>query len=173
MTECESHPDIWQNPSRGKTDIDKARIAVENDRHERLYRAVREVLSKSFGVDGLPDEPKAFVEMTNKDDERRMFVSIYGLLLADNWTDPSLGRTQPIEGEEVIKYKRKRDLYEPGAPGTVEVPIVIAGKFADAVVDAVQEYTRNIALFTKVYNLMRDNTEPAPRGSRGGSARSA
>jgi hypothetical protein len=153
MNNCESFPDIWTDPNKGKKTEDERRaIQEENDRRERLYRALRYVLMQSFRLErDFPAEPKDFGTSESISQANRiLFASIYGLLLADNWTDPSLGRTERMEGEEVIHYSRKNEAGETEA----RAPIVIANKFADAVVEAVQEYNRNHDLFVEVFNLM-------------------
>jgi hypothetical protein len=151
MSECNMYPDIWSDPDKAESDDEKKKIAQENAQHERLYRATREVMISSFGLDsGFPEEPKSFSEAAEA--ERINFLAVYGILLADNWVDPSLGRIERLEGEKVVKYKVK--LPDGKVEKVADRSVVIAAKFADAVVAAVQEYTRNTLMYKKVFEMM-------------------
>lgn len=151
MNKCDMYPDVWSDPEQAESEDEKKKILRDNEVHERIYRATREVMVDGFGLDdSFPKEPKNFTQVTEKD--RLKFLCVYGLLLADNWTDPALGRLERIDGEKVIKYKAT--IFDGKVAKVTERPLIIATKFADAVVAGVQEYTRNAELFDKIYKLM-------------------
>ncbi|MBX3160374.1 MAG: hypothetical protein KF773_30700 [Deltaproteobacteria bacterium] len=141
---CLQFHDIWEKPS-GQTGEAKDKLDERNAVSAKLYRAVRFVLRANFHLsDTVPEEPDAFATAHLGDADRAQFVGILGLIRADNWTDPTNGKTRPSTD----------DLYFRGH--TEKQSFVIDRRFVDAVVEAVKEYTANSALFHNVYKLMRD-----------------
>jgi hypothetical protein len=144
---CAKFPDIFEDiPDHARRD-ERERIEAANKQHERLYRAVRYILIHNFGLkDGVPVNPRDFAGSPNlTQNERARFAGVYGQILADNWTDPSLGRQFKVDG----------DLEVPGPDGKDDV-ILVSRRFVDATVSAVQEYAANTELFHKVFGFMRE-----------------
>jgi len=157
--ECEEFPDIHRKiPSTATPDL-RRQMEAENEAAGRVYRAVRYILIHDFEFRrGMPEKPEAFPGSELTDHEKAKFVSIYGLLRADNWNDPSLAKDAPTGDDFVIHDDHHR-------------PLVVARKFADAVVGAVQEYTARANLFYKVFNFLKESGSPAPPPASSAAAR--
>jgi hypothetical protein len=158
--DCEEFPDIYKRAPDNATKAQREQIKRQNELHERMYWAVRYVLQKDFGFQiDLPEHPRDFPG--NLDDrERAQFAAIYGILLADNYQDPSLGKSKPVGDDIIIKAPE----------GAQQSTILIARRFADAVVAAVQEYTARAQLFNKVFGFLKDAGRDAfmhPQGAAG------
>jgi hypothetical protein len=86
--------DIEADGAYGKRLLEE--IEKKNAERKRLYVATRYLLRKNFLFD--PDnstttDPKAFADGGGfEDDERTLFLSVYGHLVANNFMDPSFGR---------------------------------------------------------------------------------
>lgn len=141
--DCEDYPDIFEEPKANATAEERARFKEKNDSRERIYLAVRDVLRKDFGISGIPEEPQNFKGSTMKDEDRAQFTAILGLILADNWDDPTNGKTEPGADDRMHRGDAKNERF------------VIDRRFIEAVVDAVKEYTASSELFNKVFKLMR------------------
>lgn len=141
---CERYPDIYKEIPPGTPKDEAARIKLENDKNERLYRAVSAILKRDFDFgDTIPREPKDFPgKLTDK--EKAQFASILGIIHADNWEDPSNGKDLPSADDILLRGDAKNETF------------VIDRRFIDAVVDAVKEYTSTSQLFANVFLLMRE-----------------
>ena len=142
--ECEEFPDIFKPIPSGMPRDEAAKIKAENDRNERLYLAVRQVLKRDFDFrDRIPEEPQNFPgQLSSKD--KAQFTGILGIIHADNWEDPSNGKESPGADDIVVRGDAKNENF------------VIDRRFIDAVVEAVKEYTASSELFNNVYALMRE-----------------
>jgi len=145
-----SFPDVYRTPPDDATDAERKTIQAENDLHQKLYTAVAYILVNDFRFNkDIPPQASGFPGSL-ADLEQSFFLGVYGLLLADNWTQPSLGRTNP--GQD--------DIQLPGGD-------VVTKRFVDATVGAVQEYTSNALLFTNVFGFLTSSggaaysTQPA------------
>ena len=152
--ECEVFPDIFKPIPSGTPKDVSDKLKKENDRAERLYLAVRLVLQRDFDFgERVPEEPKDFPgKLQTK--EKAQFVGILGIILADNWEDPTNGKDLPGPDDIVVRGDSKNENF------------VVDRRFIDAVVDAVKEYTASSDLYNNVYDLMRDEAsrglEPRP-----------
>ncbi|MEO8551202.1 MAG: hypothetical protein ABI678_14565 [Kofleriaceae bacterium] len=137
--ECKHFNDIYEKPPKLNGDNPSSKkdhdaVVDRNNRNARIYRAVAVVLEKNFKTI-LPDKPEDFPGKL-EDQDLAKASAILGLILADNWQDPSNGKT----------LANADDL--PGKDG------VIDRRFIDAVVDAVKEYTTASDLYNNVFKLM-------------------
>lgn len=137
--ECERYPDIYQTPKGSKDEI--AKINAENLKNERIYMAVKHVLESDFDFKSLPQDPQTFPG-TLKGKDKSQVVAIIGLIHADNWEDPTNGKSSPNTDDVLIKGAGKDEHF------------VIDRRFIDAVVDAVKEYTGSSELYNNVFDLM-------------------
>ncbi len=144
---CVEYPDIFRSTPPNATDAERKAIKQENEAHELVYKAVRYVLIKDFELTtAVPFEPKDFPgDLT--DAQQARFAAIYGMLLADNYDSPSMGRTVPMADDLVIP----RDEQKPPRQ-----TILVANRFADAVVSAVKEFTPGAALHEKIFVFLRE-----------------
>lgn len=152
--QCVEYPDIFRRTPDNATAAQREAIARENEVHEILYKAVAHILKTDFGMSSVPFAPSDFPGRLSADEQTR-FVAIYGLLLADNYDNPSMGRTVPMADDLVIA----KDTEQPP-----KATILVTRRFADAVVSAVKEFTAVSELHTKVFGLLR---EEATRRSAG------
>jgi len=142
--ECPRFPDIYES-LQGVPEAKKEEVRQRNQQRERVYRAVRHILKENFGFDdGVPPEPSHFPGSRMTDAQIARFTAVYGQIVADNWTDPSLGR--PFPGTDDIEVDG----------GGNSPRIVVARRFIDAVVEAVQDYTAHADLFKKVFGFLRE-----------------
>ena len=140
---CKDFYDIYDSsgdkkeghPEPKLTDEERAALKDKNDRNEKLYRAVAEILKEDFKI-VLPPDPKQFPGSL-KGEALAQAVAILGIIQADNWQDPANGKTSPNSEDRPIG---KHD--------------VIDRRFIDAVVDAVKEYTSSSHLYNRVFELM-------------------
>ena len=154
-TVCEEYPDIFRKPPPGASTSEVTRIHAQNEEQNRLYQAIRYLLENDFGIRGLPALSRDFPGSLY-DDEKARFLAVYGLLCADKYTDPSLGKDKQASDDQVFEADdllgRRR-------------PVIIARRFADAVVRSVQEYTARAELFKKVFTYLkqegRSSTPPS------------
>lgn len=141
---CDPFPDLYRSVPADATDAERKAIQDEDDLHQKLYTAVAYILVNDFRFnEAIPPQASGFPG-TLGDAEQAFFLGVYGLLLADNWKQPSLGRTSP--GQD--------DLQLPGGD-------VVTRRFVDATVGAVQEYTSNAALFTSVFGFLKGSGAPS------------
>jgi hypothetical protein len=142
--ECEEYPDIFRPIPSGTPKDEAAKLKADNDRNERLYLAVRQVLKRDFDFkDRIPEEPQNFPgQLSTKD--KAQFTAILGIIHADNWEDPSNGKTAAGPDDIIVRGDAKNENF------------IIDARFVEAVVDAVKEYTASSDLFNNVYALMRD-----------------
>jgi hypothetical protein len=141
--ECEEYPDIHKKYPSGATPEEKKVIDHENQQSARLYRALRYILVHDFGfTNALPVKAADFPgEITPH--ERAEYLAIHGIMLADNFNDPTLGKDKATGGDINVQADDGQ-------------PLHIANRFADAAVAAVQEYTSRAELFDKIYGFLRD-----------------
>jgi hypothetical protein len=167
----EYYPDIYTNippnedPERGAT-------AQMNRNRRILYLAVRRVLRDNFGFD--PDgsttvRPEDFPSGFGKrgtsagakvwdtlfKQEKVFFASVYGLLLARNYTDPSLGKLAiGLPGPEDILFQEGDDT------------VLIVDRFIEATTDAVKLFNANRSLFFRVFEVLaREGAETLEDGT--------
>src|SRR6266545_2783391 len=87
-TKCDPFPDLYRTPS-GTPDEKKA-IEDGNALHQKLYSAVAHILVNDFRFNPkIPHLASGFPGTLSPDDEQPFFLGVYGLLLADNWQQPS------------------------------------------------------------------------------------
>jgi hypothetical protein len=139
QVECKHFNDIYEKPPKPvpgnpSSERDHQGLIDRNLRNAKIYRAVAVVLEKNFKT-VLPAEPEHFPGDL-KDNDLAKASAILGLIHADNWQDPSNGKT----------LANADDL--PGKDG------VIDRRFIEAVVDAVKEYTSASDLYNNVFKLM-------------------
>jgi hypothetical protein len=142
---CQAFPDICPvDPNTsGLSDEERARLKVENQRKEMMYRAIRHTLVNDFGLKGLPATVDKFPGNLSKEHVAQ-YLAVHGLLLADNYTDPTLGKDRAVGDDIVVPaHDPKKSFF-------------IARRFLDAVVKAVQEYTAQAPLFQRVYDLINE-----------------
>src|SRR3989442_1050147 len=107
-TICEYFPDIYTIPAG--TDAQVNLINQKNDERAKLYDAVRFLLKQNFKLNGtVPEKPKDFGVKMPEGSDKIYFVGVYGLLLADNYTDPLMSKDPGLLGPDDI------------APGSVSV----------------------------------------------------
>jgi hypothetical protein len=151
--DCPSFPDIFQPTPHGASAEERKRIKRLNDERERVYRAVRHVLESNFGFrDALPAEPKDFPGSVDANGTAR-FCAVYGQLLADNWNDPSLGRSTALADDLIV------------SGGAGQDAVIVSRRFVDAVVEAVKEHAAHAKLFLNVFGFLR-NTSTDTRDAR-------
>jgi hypothetical protein len=152
--ECPKFPDIYES-LQDVQEPRKKEVRERNEQRERVYRAVRHILKENFGFDdGVPAEPRHFPGSRMTDPHIARFTAVYGQIVADNWTDPSLGR--PAPGADDIEVDG----------GGNSPPIVVARRFIDAVVEAVQDYTAHADLFRRVFGFLRETGTDGDHHSR-------
>src|SRR5262249_22508436 len=142
---CQAFPDVCPaDPyAPGLSEEDRARVQADNQRKDLMYRAIRYILLNNFEFKGLPATVDRFPGNLHKDHVAH-YVAVHGLLLADNYTDPTLGKDR-ASGDDVIvtDHDPKKAFF-------------ITRRFLDAVVKAVQEYTAQAQLFQNVFDLMNE-----------------
>ena len=152
---CIEVGDIYRTYPAGATDDEKAQIDSDNADHRKLYFALVYLLRQDFDFQGLPDKPENFCSNNTSglsSGDQARYAAIHGLMLADNWTDPSLGKTDATEGDQSIVDPDGNTL-------------IIAKRFADVVVEAVQEYTQRSVLFQKVFGFLQNEAMAAGNNS--------
>lgn len=172
--------DIYQNPNRDASPKELARIDAKNREHRKLYLAVRQILNEQFDFDCLteeeraqgkspvagriiPPDPKDFPadeSILNKE-LKCAFASIYGMMNADNFIDPSLGRYGEANGKDILI----KDPPELDGPDSSEVIGVIEEasfradrRFVEKVVDCVKEFNANRELYCTVLDVVIDES---------------
>ncbi|MFT3696810.1 MAG: hypothetical protein QM831_26955 [Kofleriaceae bacterium] len=138
--ECKIYNDVYEKPpekdsERKLSDHDLELLNERNKANAKLYRASVKVLKDDFGI-VLPQEPTQFPG-TLTGNELARAVAVLGIIHADNWQDPSNGKTIANSDDFIADDKT-----------------VIDRRFIDAVVDAVKEYTAQSALYNNVFKLM-------------------
>jgi hypothetical protein len=131
-------PDVHRKLHGKATDEEKKAVAEENKRSARLYSALKVILKEDFNFH-LPATAAEFPGELSRDEQAR-YLAIHGIMLADNLSDPSFGKDAPVAGDRVLPAEGK--------------DIVIAQRFSDAVVAAVQEFTSQAELYRKVFNFL-------------------
>jgi hypothetical protein len=150
---CTYFQDLYQRPPDDATADEKAVIDAANGRREKVYRAIRYILINDFGVTSdVPEQPKDFPGNLTAT-QQAQFAAIFGIMAADNYTSPSLGRDKPTSDDTVI----------PANPPVFTDTVIVARRFAYAVVSAMQEYTAQARLFNTVFTFLVN--EGTPQGS--------
>jgi hypothetical protein len=132
--DCEKYPDIYESPP-DKPAFERERIEERNKRNANIYMAIKAVLEKDFGIKTMPPEPDKFPGGL-KGKELAQVTAILGIIHADNWEDPSNGKSEANTDDSFVDGK------------------VIDRRFVDAVVEAVKEYTASSDLYNNVFTLM-------------------
>jgi hypothetical protein len=141
---CVEVGDIYRTVDPSLPKDEQAQITAQNAVNRRIYLAIAHILKQDFDVQNLPADPAAFCQLPDTNPDKARYAAIHGLMLADNYSDPSMGKTTEADGDDSVPD-----------PATGEV-IVIAKRFSDAVVLAVQEYTQRSKLFHTVFGFLQD-----------------
>jgi hypothetical protein len=140
---CDQFPDIFEHfPAGASTDERKA-IEAANHQRSILYRAVRFLLLNRFNYSGQLPEKTSDLESLGQDPAFPFFISIFGLLLSDNFVDPTMGKT--VFGSDDIRTVDDHNHR-----------INIARKFVDEMVALVSEFQASEPLYKNVYSILRD-----------------
>lgn len=175
----EYYPDIFERASDAVTPSDSIgeRLHQELDRRnaerKRLYVAVRYLLRKNFSFD--PDDsttpdPASFPGGLGKkgvstgakvyDDllaeEKTRFLSVYGILLANNYTDPSFGRQERGTTGPLDLWVPKDEKQGPAkaVKNADGFNVLIVDRFVEATTEAVKTYNANRELFSQVLRVL-------------------
>jgi len=155
--EQETFPELYQDPKEFPPGEQKS-IKEANEAARTLYRAVRYLLIHDFGFSqAVPADPHSFPGSLSAR-ERTQFLTVHGIMIADNYTQPLLGKDGP-NGDDLVV-----------TDGTSQEPIYIARRFADHLVAAVQEYTARADLFSKVYGFLTEEARNPSTPSRSHSS---
>src|SRR5262245_8518810 len=155
----ETHPDLYRDPSKILDPAELNKVIEGNVRHERLYQAVKYVLNEELGLlkHTLPERFDHYPSKDMSREQRAQFGAVYGIMVADNFEDPSLGK----------KKRSSDDALTPpytsvATPGkTHKDTVIVTRRFANAVVEAVQEHTSRAKLYESVYKFMLDTKAPS------------
>jgi hypothetical protein len=143
---CDQFPDIFTHLPKNASPQEINTTNTNNDAQQKLYTAVRFLLLNRFNYQGqLPDLTED-VECRGNDPAFPFFISVYGMLISDSFTDPSMNKT--VSGSD--------DLRIPNATNDPAKAIIIARRFVDQVVQLVAEFQASSDLFTNVYKLLRE-----------------
>jgi hypothetical protein len=146
---CVEVGDIFRTIPHTASQAEINQLTYLNEQNRRIYVAINWILTNDFGFAPMPDKSSDFCSAKVNPADRARFASIQGLMIADNWTDPSLGKSDPQDGDTVIP-----DPNPP--PPDPNASILVASRFKNALVMAVQEYSQRYALFQMVYNHLVD-----------------
>jgi len=148
---CQSFPDVCPKALTGsESEAEKKKTEDDNKRKRAMYLAIRHILVNDFGFKGLPATVDFFPGNLHKE-QIAQYLAVHGLLLADNYTDPMLGKNRASPDDVVVTPS-----------------LFIAHRFLDAVVKAVQEYTAQRKLFQNVYDLMNEEGAQPAKATAGG-----
>ena len=152
---CQGFPDLCLKELKGLHDEELAQARAENRRKELMYRAVRHIMVNDFGfTSDLPARVEGFPGNLEQP-QIAQFLAVYGLLLADNYDDATLGKDRASGDDVIVRDPDPRKSF------------FIANRFLDAVVRAVQEYSAQATLFQKVYTLLNEEgTQPSATTTR-------
>lgn len=146
--DCDVFNDVYEKPRDNAPKAELDALKARNDLNARIYFAVKKVLEKNFSITGMPPDPEKFPGGL-KGDPLAQVAAILGIIHADNWQDPSNGKTSPNTDDMQADDKH-----------------VIDRRFIDAVVDAVKSYTSSSDLYKKIFHLMvaeaGQGVSPAP-----------
>lgn len=161
---CELYPDLAPEFTEGASDAEKSRQDASNRLKQQFFLAVRRILTERFGL----TEPVPFFEvpvitigtkaatLTATTDGpkdvlagvslkgRAYFLGVAGLLLLDGLQEPLLGKPETALGGDDVTF------VENG------VRVNISRRFIEGVVKAVQEFSASAALFSRVYEILRE-----------------
>lgn len=150
--DCDLFNDVYEKPRDNASTTELAALKERNAANSRIYFAVRKVLEKNFNITTMPPEPDKFPGGL-KGDSLAQVSAILGIIHADNWQDPSNGKTSPNTDDMQADDKH-----------------VIDRRFIDAVVDAVKSYTSSSDLYKKIFQLMvaeaGQGVSPAPNSPK-------
>jgi hypothetical protein len=140
---CDQFPDIFEHFPAGASTDERNAIEAANKQRSVLYRAVRYLLLNRFNYSGTLPEKTSDLESLGQDPAFPFFISIFGLLLSDNFVDPTMGKT--VFGSDDIRTVDDHNHR-----------INIARKFVDEMVSLVSEFQASEPLYVNVYNILRD-----------------
>jgi len=126
----------------------EAQLPAADTKVERRYEAIRYLLTERFNLPPaeLPGSAAEFPKRTTPEGVKAEFVSVFSIIQAEGFNDPTLGRgTTPGVGDILIP-----------AGGTPEQYHLIAKPFVAAAGNAVNEYNANKTLYDAVYDKLRD-----------------
>jgi hypothetical protein len=150
---CDSFPDIWQEVPADQHDPTYNDIVNANSLHAKVYKAARYVVVTDFNPGlAIPEEPEDFPGNPGvlTDAQIALMATVHGILVADNW-EPTMGKLKPAPGSGDV-------LIDVGGGQKM----VVDGRFIDAAVKAVQEYTVQSPLFNAVLLQLRaESVQPA------------
>lgn len=143
MTCTEHYPDIYTPPPSSVEPSDPIleEIQRRNAAHKKLYLAVRKLLREQFSFDvdgGTSQEPRDFPGGF-KEEEKVFFASVYGLLLARDFDDPSAGRAGRSASPRDVVFKQ------------ADTVVHIADTFVEALTDSVKVHNANRSMFRGVF----------------------
>ncbi len=152
-----------------------AELSTRNAERKRLYVGVRFLLRQNFGFDrddSTTPDPASFPGGFGKksaatgaksyddllSEEKAVFLSVYGLLLANNYVDPSFGRqSRGIAGPLDI-WVPKDERPAPVKPKKGEIApdanVLLVERFIEATTEAMKTYSANKTLFKEVYKVL-------------------
>lgn len=151
---CEYYSDLFEMYADDATPDDKHDTDVNNEVHVRFYRAVRYLLKERFSFPAaIPPPPRIPTHAADVNDmlhglgdsEKAYFLTVAGILLAGNFSDPLVGKNESTLGPDDVRDK-----------DDTKEPVRIAQAFVDATVAAVQEYNRHTGLYDEVYLILKD-----------------
>jgi hypothetical protein len=156
---CDQFPDIFEHQSDGATPQEIQTLNENNQRRQNLYSAVQYLLTNRFAFNGtLPDKTADLEGQDETITDFPTLIGTYGMLLADNFTDPAMGKT--VFGPDDLRTKVLIPQVVPDPNGGPAKPLNIARTFVDEMVSVVQEFQSSRALFTNVYLELRDLGDP-------------
>jgi hypothetical protein len=143
-------PELFVHPSDGNTPDEQSEIVRANKKRQRFYRAVRYLLSRDFGVTGLPLTAEGFATFAKVGHNGAIsppaalrMIGVMGNVLKNNsGGDPLFGRPADTRWNDDIVTR------DDGPP------VRIAKRFADSVVAAMQEYTSRADLYAETQKLL-------------------
>ena len=154
---CDQFPDVFEPTPDSASDDLKKRIAEKNIDRQTLYTAVRYLLVHRFNYAGTLPPATKDLDQRGKDAEFPFFLSIYGMLVSDSFSDPTMGK-RLFSSDDISDVDN----------GT---RINIARRFVDQVVTLVAEYQASESMFGNVYATLRDlGTTSVVSNGGGGSS---
>ncbi len=168
-----SYPDIFIRPD--DTTVSSGDRDAKNALYKNLYLAVRYLIINQYQLASpdtvaqvVPISPDSFAvcpDPTEPDASRAIrltFLSAYGLLFADNRTDPSMGRPSTARPgpDDIAIDPATGNVAASSGPNT----FYIVPGFAAAMADAVREFKSSSSLFGRVLDRLRTvgtTTNPA------------
>ncbi len=154
MTPASDEYQAWLGTEEGQTwRRDKLDVDKHNRTQRLFYNAVRHLLTNDFAFKGeLPLGPATSTGLLSDasfdsdtgeplDIRRAAALGVFGLMLADNYQDPLLGRSTTRLGASDLVHK----------PGPDSQDVLMAAGFKSQAVRVVQEVRTHTEVFRRVY----------------------